>query len=76
MFLSRAIVHEQNGLEVLVADNGLGFDAEAAGARSQGLRGMRERAASLGGRLAVESAPGRTVVRLWLPLRVGVPSAR
>ena len=42
-----------------IADDGVGFDAGAAGPRGGlGLRGMAERAARLGGRLAVESRPG------------------
>ena len=61
------------GLELVVADDGGGFDPGAAlgsGARGEGLGllGMRERAALLGGRLAIRSAPGRgAVVRLTIP---------
>jgi signal transduction histidine kinase len=47
-----------------VIDDGEGFDATAAmsiGLRGKhmGLLGMRERAASVGGQLRVESIPGR-----------------
>src|SRR5581483_12379798 len=47
-------------LELEVVDRGRGFDPGdlAAGARSSGLSGMRERAALLGGTFAVDSAPG------------------
>jgi signal transduction histidine kinase len=50
-----------NDLEVEVADNGRGFDP--AGTRSAGwprfgLQTMRERAESVGGSFAIESAPG------------------
>ena len=49
---------EQLVLEV--TDDGGGFDASArGGCKSLGLVGMRERAASAGGSLAIESAPGR-----------------
>lgn len=43
---------------VLVHDDGGGFVPDAAGA-GQGLRNMRERAASIGGALSLRSAPGR-----------------
>jgi signal transduction histidine kinase len=53
-----------------VRDDGRGFDPEARAVRSRrlGLTSMHERAASLGGALAVVSAPGRgTTVELRLP---------
>lgn len=52
-----------------VADDGGGFDpAGAAKSGGLGLIGMRERAEALGGRLAIESAPGEgTVVAVTLP---------
>jgi signal transduction histidine kinase len=51
---------DRNALRLQIEDQGAGFDAEAA-ARSGagcGLSGMRQRAALLGGRLDVASAPG------------------
>jgi PAS domain S-box-containing protein len=60
-------------LRLVVCDDGAGFDPEATlrrGVRGEGigLLGMRERAALLGGRIEIRSAPGRgTVVRLTLP---------
>jgi signal transduction histidine kinase len=61
----------QDVLEVLVQDHGRGFDpGQVAAGRSMGLRGMRERAALLGGRLSIESAPGRgTCILAELPVR-------
>lgn len=51
-----------------VDDDGVGFDPAAAGNGGLGLTGMRERAAALGGRVAVESAFGRgTTVAVTLP---------
>jgi two-component system sensor histidine kinase UhpB len=54
-----------------VADDGHGFELEAAldsRQRSLGLFGMRERAALVGGRLSLDSAPGRgTRVLLEIP---------
>ncbi len=53
------------GLEVEVRDDGRGLpDALTPGV---GLASMRERAAELGGWCSVESTPGGTVVRAWLP---------
>ncbi len=57
-------------IRLSVSDNGTGFHAETARARptSFGLAGMRERAALLGGTLALRTAPGKgTVVTLELP---------
>lgn len=61
------------GLQILVRDDGVGFDpgaqSEQPGARL-GLRQMRERAAALDGRVTILSRPGEgTEVRIWLPLR-------
>jgi signal transduction histidine kinase len=55
----RVWVHAQT-LAVQVEDEGAGFDPGAvlAAGRSGGLPGMHERVTLLGGRLAVESAPG------------------
>jgi signal transduction histidine kinase len=53
-----------------VSDDGAGFNAETAGKKpmSFGLAGMRERAALLGGTLALRSVPGKgTSVVLQLP---------
>jgi signal transduction histidine kinase len=56
-----------DGFLVAVEDNGRGFNASATTV-GHGLVGMRERAALLGGRLEVRSAPGDgTTVRLYLP---------
>ncbi len=57
-------------LALSVADDGRGFDAAAPGVRGRqlGLTSMEERAAELGGRLAIESRPGQgTTVRLDVP---------
>jgi signal transduction histidine kinase len=57
-------------LALSVADDGRGFDASAPGLRGRrlGLTSMEERAAELGGRLAIESRPGEgTTVRLEVP---------
>ena len=56
----------------LVKDDGRGFDVAAAmapkGERGLGLIGMRERLVAVGGRLAIDSAPGRgTELRITIP---------
>ena len=58
------------GLVLRVADDGAGFDLDAPPLRGRrlGLASMRERAAALGGRLAIRTSPGRgTVVELEVP---------
>ncbi|MDB6110401.1 MAG: two component regulator propeller/histidine kinase domain protein, partial [Pedosphaera sp.] len=61
---AKASVHS---LEIMVQDDGKGFDAPAPPLRGkrQGLGNMRHRAESINGTLAVESVPGKgTTVRL------------
>jgi signal transduction histidine kinase len=52
------LAHGPEGLEVRVADDGEGFDADAPTV-GFGLAGMRERAALMGGRLELRSSGGR-----------------
>lgn len=57
-------------IRLSVSDDGAGFCAETANGKpmSFGLAGMRERAALMGGKLALRSAPGKgTLVILQLP---------
>jgi len=53
-----------------VADNGRGFERRSASRPTAlGLKGLRERAASVGGRVKVKSAPGKgTAVRVVCPV--------
>jgi PAS domain S-box-containing protein len=55
---------------LMIRDNGRGFDqADPSLSKSLGLLGMRERAAILGGRVNISSAPGKgTTVTAWIPL--------
>lgn len=59
-------------LTVIIADNGRGFSPERVTTHlmsGAGLRGMRERAALIGGTLSIQSAPGEgTVVTLHAPI--------
>ncbi len=62
---------EQNELNVVIEDLGIGFEPDAALAAgvSSGLVGMRERANLLGGELAVSASPGSgTYISAELPL--------
>jgi signal transduction histidine kinase len=60
---------ESAGIEVVVADEGVGFDPTTVGAHRFGLAlSVHDRMDAAGGYAVVESAPGRgTVVRLRLP---------
>ncbi len=61
---------QRDRLVLLIRDNGRGFDqADSSLSKSLGLLGMRERAAILGGRVNISSAPGKgTTVTAWIPL--------
>lgn len=57
--VSVALSWDKRAIVLSVADDGAGFDPQAARARkSFGLLGMRERALIAGGALSIESAPG------------------
>ncbi|MFO1306033.1 MAG: sensor histidine kinase [Burkholderiales bacterium] len=64
-----AVQAQASGLTLIVRDDGAGFDPGAGRARrSLGLVSMRERVRLIGGKLDVESAPGRgTSVLAWVP---------
>jgi signal transduction histidine kinase len=64
-----SLKQENSSLILQISDNGRGITRdEAAGARSLGLLGMRERATSLGGRVDIEGAPGKgTLVTAHIP---------
>jgi two-component system NarL family sensor kinase len=59
-------------VELMVADDGLGFDPEREPAKKKksfGLLGMRERASAVGGALTLSSAPrGGTTITVRIPL--------
>lgn len=59
------------GIEIVIGDNGVGFDAEAtlaAAPRGFGLFGMRERVEELGGRWTLASRPGQgTTITAIIP---------
>jgi signal transduction histidine kinase len=60
-------------LELVVRDNGRGFDPLDKTGKGNGLGNMRRRAESMGGALAVESKPGQgTAIRLTV--RIAIPA--
>lgn len=65
-----ALRYEADAVRLEVRDDGVGFDPGRAG--GFGLLGMAERAAALGGRCEVRSAPGQgTTVTIHVPLGPG-----
>lgn len=60
---------DDGSAEVMVADDGLGFDPEAMQAGQHGLVGMRYRVEAERGRMHIESKPGcGTRLVAWLPV--------
>ena len=56
-------------LEITICDDGMGFDPDAVQAGHYGLLGMRERVRLAGGRLEVQSEPGKgTCITIVFPL--------
>jgi signal transduction histidine kinase len=69
--------HDNGTVSLEVRDDGAGFDPEGDFAGHLGLRSMQERAAKVGGSLAITSAPGQgTVVQMRIPLKEGTSSQR
>ena len=62
---------ETDRIHLAIVDDGRGFDPRAVGARSLGLLGMEQRATAVGGRLVVESTPGRGTRVVFTCLLVG-----
>ncbi|HKP36890.1 MAG TPA: ATP-binding protein, partial [Pyrinomonadaceae bacterium] len=61
-------------IELRLTDNGKGFSLgqQTAGSSGFGLKGLSERAHMLGGKLSVESIPGRgTTIRLVIEREIG-----
>jgi signal transduction histidine kinase len=67
-----SVRRDDGHVELRVRDDGRGFDPRARYDGHLGLETMRSRAAELGGRLVLESAPGQgTDVTLTVPLADG-----
>ena len=66
-------------LELVVRDDGVGFDVNHANdvGSGLGLHGMRERAMLMGGSILIESRPGKgTLVRARIPVRASARTKR
>ena len=64
----RVELENGNGLRLVVADDGHGFDSEAPRGGGFGIIGMRERAEALGGVFTLSSEPGSgTAIEVVLP---------
>ena len=65
------IEQRDHWIRASIKDNGRGFDPDACPNEHLGLRIMHERAASVGGQLSIETAPGRgTRVQIDIPRRI------
>jgi signal transduction histidine kinase/ligand-binding sensor domain-containing protein len=63
------ITCNEQALRLEISDDGRGFSAEPPGPGADGLRNMRQRLESIGGRFSIESAPGTgTRIQIELPL--------
>lgn len=63
------LIDKEDELILRVSDNGQGFVPELTGEASLGILGMKERAISIGGRLIIESSPGKgSHITFRLPL--------
>lgn len=60
--------HKSGGAQLLIEDDGVGFDPKAVPQRRLGISGMRERIELFGGTFRLDSAPGNgTTVRVTMP---------
>ncbi|MBK9073410.1 MAG: tetratricopeptide repeat protein [Flavobacteriales bacterium] len=56
--ISVSLTTDEHGFALCVADNGVGFDAEALARKGNGLRNMEARCAALGATLVITATPG------------------
>lgn len=67
---------ESDALALTVADDGVGFDVEAAWGKGLGLASMGERLEAIGGKLDIHSNPGAgTRLEIRVPITPAIPPA-
>jgi signal transduction histidine kinase len=63
----------RDGVELILADDGMGFVATKVSGKGRGLSNMRTRASQLGGEVRIESVVGSgSQLSLWLPVETHV----
>jgi signal transduction histidine kinase len=68
--ISILLTPKEDGVAVVIEDDGKGFDSKRASEGSYGLTGMRERVALLDGKITIESAEGAgTTLVVEVPVR-------
>ncbi|MCC6804230.1 MAG: HAMP domain-containing protein [Anaerolineae bacterium] len=73
----RLTVHNGNGIDLIIEDDGAGFESSALNGdgRGLGVTTMKERAALIHGTCEIDSIPGQgTRVHVWVP--TGIPKER
>lgn len=66
---SVSLVSKDGGLQLLVTDDGVGFEPRIGHGAGLGIASMRERVREVGGKFSIRSEPGAgTTVQAWAPL--------
>lgn len=64
-----SLAPKDGGLQLLVTDDGAGFEPKSGHSAGLGIASMRERVREVGGRFGIRSVPGAgTTVQAWVPL--------
>lgn len=64
-----SLAPSDGGLQLLVTDDGVGFEPRMGHSAGLGIASMRERVREAGGRFSIRSVPGAgTTVQAWVPL--------
>jgi len=64
-----SLAPKDGGLQLLVTDDGVGFEPKIGHSAGLGVASMRERVREVGGKFSIRSEPGAgTTVQAWAPL--------